>query len=148
MSGGQIVTSLLILAVAVAVYFLPMIVAGGRKHQSWGGIFVVNLFFGWTLLGWVVALAWALSWVRRQPELEIGKKSKICPNCGRMVPMEAPMCGGCNYDFTAPPHPADKTCPKCAETIKATAVICRFCGHDFEHPNGPPKTPPAYRESV
>lgn len=46
---------------AVFVYFLPTVVAAKRGHQSGASIFVVNLFFGWTLLGWVAALAWALA---------------------------------------------------------------------------------------
>jgi drug/metabolite transporter superfamily protein YnfA len=48
-------------ALILALYFLPSIVAGGRNHASSGGIFVINLFLGWTLLGWVGALAWAAS---------------------------------------------------------------------------------------
>jgi hypothetical protein len=50
-----------ILLILVVLYFLPSIVAGSREHASVGGIFVVNLLLGWTLLGWVGALAWAAS---------------------------------------------------------------------------------------
>jgi cation transport ATPase len=39
------------------VYFLPTIV-GARKANS-GAIFALNLFLGWTFLGWVIALVWA-----------------------------------------------------------------------------------------
>jgi hypothetical protein len=45
-----------------------VIVAAGRKHQSGNGILVVNLFLGWTVLGWVLALAWSLSAVRPYAE--------------------------------------------------------------------------------
>lgn len=45
----------------VAIYFLPTIVAGVRGAKHSNGIVVVNLFLGWTFVGWVVALAWALS---------------------------------------------------------------------------------------
>ena len=38
-------------------YFLPSIVASSRKHHSAGSVFVLNLFLGWTFIGWVVALA-------------------------------------------------------------------------------------------
>jgi hypothetical protein len=48
-----------VLALFILVYFLPIVVAGFSKHPHGGGIFVVNVFLGWTLLGWVVALAWA-----------------------------------------------------------------------------------------
>ena len=43
------------------VYFLPAIVAWRRNCRAYYGIAVVNLFLGWTLVGWVVALAWAAS---------------------------------------------------------------------------------------
>lgn len=41
------------------VYFLPSLRARNRKLKNTESIFFVNLFFGWTLLGWVVCLAWA-----------------------------------------------------------------------------------------
>ncbi len=43
----------------IALYFLPTVVAKYRKKSNLNSIFIVNLFFGWTLLGWVLALAWA-----------------------------------------------------------------------------------------
>jgi hypothetical protein len=45
----------------IALYFLPTIVANSRGVRSAAGVFVLNLFLGWTLVGWVVALAWAVS---------------------------------------------------------------------------------------
>jgi len=49
-----------IIAVVLS-YFLPTIICGFRKNPNWGSIFVVNLFFGWTLVGWVICLAWAVA---------------------------------------------------------------------------------------
>lgn len=43
------------------LYFLPVVIAFLRKHQSKFGIFVLNFFLGWTFIFWVVSLAWALS---------------------------------------------------------------------------------------
>lgn len=42
-------------------YFLPTIIAKGRKRPNTGAIFALNLFVGWTLIGWVIALVWALT---------------------------------------------------------------------------------------
>lgn len=42
-------------------YFAPIMVALFRKHPNIAPILVVNVFLGWTLVGWVVALAWALT---------------------------------------------------------------------------------------
>lgn len=47
------------LALALAVYMLPAIIAIARRHQDAPVIFLVNLFLGWTVLGWAVAFAWA-----------------------------------------------------------------------------------------
>ena len=44
----------------VTVYFLPSIVAMCRKHVNFTAIFILNLFLGITLFGWVFALIWAV----------------------------------------------------------------------------------------
>jgi Superinfection immunity protein len=43
----------------VLSYFAPTFIAKNRKHRYLESIFMVNLFLGWTLIGWVVAIAWA-----------------------------------------------------------------------------------------
>jgi Superinfection immunity protein len=40
-----------VLIAGFLVYFAPTIAAGQRGHLSANAIFIVNLFFGWTLLG-------------------------------------------------------------------------------------------------
>lgn len=49
----------MILLGMVAAYFAPALVAFSRGVPSKWSVFVVNLFLGWTLIGWVVALAMA-----------------------------------------------------------------------------------------
>lgn len=49
------------LVIGFVFYFLPTLNALRRKHMSSGAIFVVNLFLGWTCIGWIVALAWAFN---------------------------------------------------------------------------------------
>jgi ABC-type sugar transport system permease subunit len=41
-------------------YFLPFAIAFNKKRANTGAIFALNLFLGWSLIGWVVALVWAL----------------------------------------------------------------------------------------
>jgi hypothetical protein len=41
-------------------YFLPFAIAFYRKRINTGAIFALNLFLGWSLIGWVIALVWAL----------------------------------------------------------------------------------------
>ena len=47
------------LAFSLALLFLPTLVANSRRHPNTLAIFMVNLFFGWTFIGWVVSLIWA-----------------------------------------------------------------------------------------
>jgi hypothetical protein len=48
------------LFILVVLYFVPMIIAYGRNRKNAAGILLLNLFLGWTLLGWVIALIWAV----------------------------------------------------------------------------------------
>jgi len=45
----------------LALYFVPAIIANRRGHLSASAIFALNLFLGWTVLGWIVALVWSLT---------------------------------------------------------------------------------------
>ena len=44
----------------LAFYFLPAIVAAARHTHNSAGILLLNLFLGWTVVGWFVALVMAL----------------------------------------------------------------------------------------
>jgi len=41
------------------MYFLPSIIALARSKRDLLAIFLLNLFLGWTVIGWIVALVWA-----------------------------------------------------------------------------------------
>lgn len=41
-------------------YFAPSLVALFGKRKNVNAITLVNLFFGWTVIGWIVALIWAV----------------------------------------------------------------------------------------
>ena len=45
------------LIATLLVYFLPAI--AGHKKKNAQAIFILNLFLGWTVLGWIIALIWA-----------------------------------------------------------------------------------------
>jgi Superinfection immunity protein len=53
------VSAAIFVAFCFFMYFLPAIV--GRKKQNAGAIFALNFFLGWTVIGWVVSLVWALT---------------------------------------------------------------------------------------
>jgi Superinfection immunity protein len=43
------------------LYWLPTIIAIARHTHSALGVAALNFFLGWTGLGWVLALMWALA---------------------------------------------------------------------------------------
>lgn len=88
---------------ALILYFAPTITALRRGHPNSTGIIIVDLFLGWTLVGWVVAFAWSHSAIAGKQALNASELAA--------------------QDDT-------RACPQCAETIKAAAVKCRFCGAD------------------
>ena len=53
-----------VVVIMLGLYFLPSVVAYARGHPSFVGILVLNLFLGWSLIGWVIALAWSFSDLR------------------------------------------------------------------------------------
>ncbi len=52
---------LILIALAIGVYFFPSIVASLRNHSNTLSIFILNFFFGFTVLGWIGALIWGCS---------------------------------------------------------------------------------------
>ena len=41
------------------LYFLPALVAVIRERHDKLSIFLLNLFLGWSFIGWIIALVWA-----------------------------------------------------------------------------------------
>ena len=50
--------------IGTITYFLPYITAKIRGRSNIGGILLVNLFFGWTIIGWCIAAQWSMSYDR------------------------------------------------------------------------------------
>ena len=45
----------------IAMYWLPTLIALVRQTPSALGIAALNFFLGWTVIGWIMALVWALA---------------------------------------------------------------------------------------
>jgi len=45
--------------IGVAIYFAPSLIAAARHTHNATGIFMLNLFLGWTGIGWVLAMIFA-----------------------------------------------------------------------------------------
>jgi hypothetical protein len=93
--------SLLLIGVAL-LYFLPAVIA--RRKPNASSVLVINLFLGWTLIGWVVALAMAVN--DPKPAVVAPQAAVAAAQSGRI-------------------------CPFCAEDIKHAAVVCKHCGRDL-----------------
>ncbi|MCK4522030.1 MAG: superinfection immunity protein [Nanoarchaeota archaeon] len=52
---------LLSLIIFSFLYFIPTFVAHFRHKENTNAIFLTNLFFGWTTVGWIIALIWAVT---------------------------------------------------------------------------------------
>ena len=82
------------LILSALLYFVPTIL--GRHKADVMGIFLVNLLLGWTVIGWVVALVWALSPDKYVPVRAVPVSSgRFCSNCGTLSPAGAHFCAAC-----------------------------------------------------
>jgi hypothetical protein len=65
------------------LYFVPMVVAAIRRTTNRNSVAVVNVFLGWTFIGWVVALAMSAS----------GNQDKVGPKQSNRSAPSQPMFG-------------------------------------------------------
>jgi len=77
------------------LYFLPAII--GRDKRDASGIFLLNLFLGWTLIGWFIALIWARAAERYVPVrlIPVSAGGRFCCQCGSIACHGAHYCTAC-----------------------------------------------------
>lgn len=56
MYGGYLVGLIL----SVALYCVPSMIALHRRHKKYTVIFLLNIFFGWTMVVWIICMIWAV----------------------------------------------------------------------------------------
>ena len=61
-SNSSPVVSFLVMLLLSIVYFIPSALAFWRAHRSKVAILTLNILLGWTGIGWIVALVWALAY--------------------------------------------------------------------------------------
>ena len=100
----------LLLAAAVALYMLPTILAARADHPNTTSIAIINVALGWSLIGWIVALVWAIKTV----ETPVVVTELPRPNI-----------------WAEPVVPTTRACPFCAEEVLIAAIKCKHCQSDL-----------------
>ena len=72
-ANGMILIIIIWGILGLLIYFIPTFIARKKNHLQKTAITLVNIFLGWTFVGWVVALVWA---VMKQPE-SAGQKLEV-----------------------------------------------------------------------
>ena len=72
-NDSDVVGALMLLFIGAVIYFLPAINARSRKHPNANSILLLDLFLGWTLIGWVAALVWSASAVNKAAPVQSSK---------------------------------------------------------------------------
>ena len=117
------------LVLLLFIYFIPAFVATQRKHVAVSAITLINLFLGWTLIGWLVSLIWAYSGQ--------GDDRFPCPYCAESILRAANVCPHCQGDVAKAKAAAKqrkyapKNCPSCAKSTGLYDQACRHCGQLF-----------------
>ena len=55
------VESVMLVTWLALLYMLPTIIAAVQQRTNTGAIAALNALLGWTFIGWVVALVWAMT---------------------------------------------------------------------------------------
>ncbi len=88
---------MLFVLVAAFLYFLPAIIAHNKRDFT--AILLVNLLFGWTVIGWVVALIWACAAETKPPQVMVvagpAALARYCCRCGSVAAPGARFCAVC-----------------------------------------------------
>jgi hypothetical protein len=87
------------LTILSGIYLFPYVVAVLRDLGNRRSILLVNLFLGWTVIGWIVAFIQAVKTTGPDRTVRVQ----------RLIP--------------------EKQCPICAEDNRRDAITCTHCGN-------------------
>jgi Superinfection immunity protein/zinc-ribbon domain len=129
------------LVLCAGLYFLPAII-GSKKHNA-TAILAVNVLLGWTVIGWIVALVWALSegpvpgmpgWAPSgpgpqgppyTPPQHYAPPQQYAPPAPQPSPYRQPA-----PQEAVSPTPQGRYCSKCGSALRAGDKFCAACGSE------------------
>lgn len=105
LGGGE----LFVVLVLFVPYFIPSIIA--YRKVNFSGILILNIFLGWTILGWIGALIWAV--VDKTPA-----QLKHINNLRKTTSVTKNKCGWCGFES----YEKTTFCPVCAKDEKGLTI--------------------------
>jgi len=67
---NEATTAALMVLLGGTLYLLPSIIGGNKKNFT--AILALNILLGWTVIGWIIALIWALTYEQKAKGDEVG----------------------------------------------------------------------------
>lgn len=105
------------LTLSLAFYFVPALLAGSRHHPRTTAVALTNLLLGWTLIGWIACLVWALS------EPAPAAQPTYLPPSAFFATTTYPA----GWSAAAAEQP-DPCCRACGRPVLPAATFCSMCG--------------------
>ena len=99
------------LIVSLFLYFLPAFLA--RNKSNFTGVLVLNILAGWTFIGWIIALVWALSAEPQRQAAAPVPPAAMPPAPG--APFSTFFCSACGKPFVA----GARFCSSCGAALPA-----------------------------
>ena len=117
---------IVIVPLFLVAYFIPFFVAAARRHRFKTAIGLINLLLGWTIIGWLAAMIWAVN-------RDVGEEQgELSASSGPLTYLNEPSLNERSIGNQASETGPTRKCQFCAEAIKAEALVCRYCGRDVE----------------
>jgi len=126
--GGGGFGALLLFVLIAGAYFIPTLVAYVRKVTNVGSVFVINLFLGWTFVGWIVALAMSV-----KTNIPTGLSSQVTVVTGshmRVKDQDESSVPGVmsSENLKKSQTPNSEVCKRCNQELPSGAKFCIKCG--------------------
>lgn len=80
----------------IPIYFFPYLLALSLSKHNLRAIFICNLIFGVSGVGWLVVLGWAFFELENKPRKPVDPVGRLCPKCSELIRFKADFCHHCH----------------------------------------------------